>query len=98
MRKGGHTTIRLSDEGKARLLRLATLHGSQIAAIEAALERQERWDFPESGPFIIGYSRIKLAQLAVCSDCGRELTDEAWRIDMSDNTPGGVVCEACTEN
>lgn len=35
-----HTTIRLSTEGEARLQRLQQHYGSQVAAMEAALERE----------------------------------------------------------
>lgn len=40
MPRNKHTTIRLSPEGEARLQRLAQHHGSQVAAMEAALTRE----------------------------------------------------------
>ena len=49
MPKTDHTTIRLSAGGRANLERLATHHGSQVAAMEAALEREMAAVFrPES--------------------------------------------------
>lgn len=45
MSRSEHTTVRLSDAGRGRLQALARSHGSQTAAIEAALELLHRWTF-----------------------------------------------------
>lgn len=42
MPKDKHTTIRLSEEGEARLRRLSQTYGSQVGAIEKALEVLEQ--------------------------------------------------------
>lgn len=48
MPKDKHTTIRLSEEGEARLKRLSETYGSQVGAIEKGLELLERSAAPDA--------------------------------------------------
>lgn len=57
--KNRHTTVRLSDEGWARLEELAPIHSGQTGAMEAALLLLHRETFPDryphEEPAIIGW-------------------------------------------
>ena len=71
-----HTTVRLSDEGRARLQRLAQAFGSQTAAIEAGLELLERWRVSpgSAAPDVVlnkAADQIRLALSTIENELGR---------------------------